>query len=250
MKRIARHSMICAALLTACHTPVPSASSGQPPQLDVGLARPLVGRWQVQFANGVKEVCRIGTNGKALVSEPHRTAVGRMEVRGASEVISYDDDRAERWTPVGERCVVEHWFPIPPALKRMPGSAGSPGLGFSHPAPVLGIADRVSDTERFEWPDATCDDTDVWIQSYFRFNGLPTNSVLRLGMNLDEFVTVLGEPTQRYRTKDGQIVTPEYQGQADDWVEWHHNPKGMHVAPFIRARVENGVVKELHAGRA
>ncbi len=247
---ICRHFFVFAALLSGW------LSAGEPPSPLLWFSSPLppespvIGRWKVQFANGVMEACRISTNGTALVSEPQRTSAGRTQVRGGATVIAYEDDRAERWTAVGARCVVEHWCPIPPGLKRMPGTVSNPSFDFSHPPPVLGIADRISDTERCEWPDATRDDTDVWIQWYCRFNGIPTNSVLRTGLNLDEFVKVLGEPTRRYRTRDGQIITPEYQGQAEDWVEWHHNPQGMHVAPFIRVRVENGVVKELHAGRA
>ena len=42
-------------------------------------------------------------------------------------VITFDDDRTERWTPVGKRMVVEHWY-----------------LSAQYPCckPVLGIAER------------------------------------------------------------------------------------------------------------
>lgn len=200
----------------------------------MGSDSPLVGRWKVEFANGVKEACRIGTNRTAVVSEALRTATGLMESRDNSVVISYQDDRIERWTPVGDRCVVEHWFPV---------------AAFSNTLPVLGIADRASETESFGWHDPTRDDTDVWMQIYFRCNGILTNSVLQVGMTLNEFIKVLGEPTQRYYTKDGRVVGPEYEDRSDKWVEWCHNPRGMHVAPFIRVRVEDGAVKEVRAGR-
>ncbi len=41
-------------------------------------------------------------------------------------VIKFDDDRIERWTPVGKRYVVEHWFP---------------SSQYRKTPPVLGIAE-------------------------------------------------------------------------------------------------------------
>jgi hypothetical protein len=41
-------------------------------------------------------------------------------------VIVCDDDRVERWTAVGQRMVVEHWFPA---------------AQFPSGTPVLGIAE-------------------------------------------------------------------------------------------------------------
>ena len=87
-----------------------------------------VGRWGVEFANGVKETCEIRRDGTASVAEPLRAAAGEVEVRGGSFVIVYRDDRTERWTPVGKRFVVEHWFP---------------GSRLPTVTPVLGIAERV-----------------------------------------------------------------------------------------------------------
>jgi hypothetical protein len=49
------------------------------------------------------------------------------EVKGGTVVIPLNHNRVERWTPVGNRCVVEHWFP----------SSQVPVV-----APVLGIAER------------------------------------------------------------------------------------------------------------
>ncbi len=49
--------------------------------------------------------------------------------------------------------------------------------------------------------------------------------------------------------KDGRIMKGDLKGQSAHWVEWHHNPQGYHVAPFIRVRVVNGVVEHLLAGR-
>jgi hypothetical protein len=44
-------------------------------------------------------------------AEPGRRCVGMAVVKGGSVVITWNDDRVERWTPVGKRYVVEHWFP-------------------------------------------------------------------------------------------------------------------------------------------
>src|SRR5262245_58257780 len=86
-----------------------------------------VGRWRVEFTNGVSEVCVIGRGGVAIVDEPLRRARGRAKISGNSMVLTFQDDRIERWTPVGQRFVVEHWFP---------------SLQFPAAAPVLGIAER------------------------------------------------------------------------------------------------------------
>jgi hypothetical protein len=62
----------------------------------------------------------------ASVAEPLRNSNGKVEVEDGRVVIVYQDDRAERWTPVGKRMVVEHWYP---------------GARFPSGTPVLGIAD-------------------------------------------------------------------------------------------------------------
>src|SRR5262249_32942906 len=86
-----------------------------------------VGKWRVEFTNGVTEVCVVGRGGVAIVHEPLRRARGKAEVSGNSVVLTFHDDRVERWTPVGQRFVVEHWFP---------------GSQFPGAVPVLGIAER------------------------------------------------------------------------------------------------------------
>jgi hypothetical protein len=108
----------------------PLASGGKPPpppppSAETGLP---VGRWSVEFANGVHQVCEVRKDGTASVVEPQRTAAGKAAVKGSSVVIVYDDDRVERWTPVGKRLVVEHWFPA----RQLPTVT-----------PVLGIAEPV-----------------------------------------------------------------------------------------------------------
>jgi len=85
-----------------------------------------VGTWRVEFTNGVIEECRIGNGGESSVEEPLRRSNGMAAVQGDSVVIAFHDDRVERWTPVGRRFVVEHWFPA----SRLPIAT-----------PVLGIAE-------------------------------------------------------------------------------------------------------------
>jgi hypothetical protein len=85
-----------------------------------------VGRWRVKFANGVKEVCEVRGDRTASVSEPLRASRGKAEVKDGSVVFVYQDDRVERWTPVGKRMLVEHWYP---------------GARFPSGTPVLGIAE-------------------------------------------------------------------------------------------------------------
>jgi hypothetical protein len=86
-----------------------------------------VGTWRVEFSNGVIEECRIGNGGESSVEEPRRRSNGMAVVKSDSVVITFNDDRVERWTSVGKRLVVEHWFP---------------GSRYPTAPPVLGIADR------------------------------------------------------------------------------------------------------------
>lgn len=88
-----------------------------------------VGRWSVEFANGVTEVCEIRKDGTASVVEPVQISGGKAVVSGSSVVIVFDNGRIQRWTPVGKRLVVEHWFPGSQFPTATPG--------------VLGIAERV-----------------------------------------------------------------------------------------------------------
>jgi hypothetical protein len=85
-----------------------------------------IGKWTIKFANGVVETCEVCKDGSASVVEPKRTSSGKVCIHDGAVVIYFDDDRVERWTTVGERQVVEHWFPA---------------SQFLTAAPVLGIAD-------------------------------------------------------------------------------------------------------------
>ena len=105
---------------------IPLPRQAEPPAPPVGEA--FVGQWTVEFTNGVLQKCEIEKDGKASVVEPLRTSAGKAVRQGDSFVITYEDDRAERWTPIGNRFIVEHWFPA----SQLPTGAA-----------VLGIADRV-----------------------------------------------------------------------------------------------------------
>ena len=69
------------------------------------------GKWKVLFANGVTEVCEIREDATVSVVEPLRRSTGKLQAKSGSVVMVFADDRVERWTPVGRRYVVEHWFP-------------------------------------------------------------------------------------------------------------------------------------------
>jgi hypothetical protein len=87
-----------------------------------------VGKWKVEYANGVAEACEVQKDGTAAVVEPVRIAGGKAVVSGGSVVLVFENGRVQRWTPVGKRFAVEHWFP---------------GSQFPTAGPgVLGIADR------------------------------------------------------------------------------------------------------------
>jgi hypothetical protein len=117
-------------LLAACAALALSLTSAgeppRPPAADPAEGLPL-GRWTVEFANGVVETCEIKRDGTASVVEPRRSAGGKVAAKDGSFVVACEDDRLERWTPVGQRMVVEHWYP---------------GSQVPVVAPVLGIAER------------------------------------------------------------------------------------------------------------
>jgi hypothetical protein len=112
-------------LASARAVPLPIAKKQNHPRST--LASQIAGQWNVKFANGVKEVCKIQINGVAFVDEPLRKSSGKGMVRDGTIVIAFDDNRVERWKVEGKRFVVEHWFP---------------GTQFPNGTPVRGIAKR------------------------------------------------------------------------------------------------------------
>jgi hypothetical protein len=83
------------------------------------------GKWKVEFTNQVAQLCDVLKSGDVTVNEANRESRGKAVARGNSVVVTYGDDRTERWTPAGKQFVVEHWFPA---------------SAFPTKPPVLGIA--------------------------------------------------------------------------------------------------------------
>jgi hypothetical protein len=120
----------------AAHAPVPAAQplgpqlGRHPPGIkSADRLSPWIGRWNVEFANGIQQVHELRNDYTATVKSDtlNWSSRGRIERDGKSVTITYRDDRVERWTPVGDRMVVEHWYPA----SRLPITA-----------PVLGIGER------------------------------------------------------------------------------------------------------------
>jgi hypothetical protein len=119
----------CAVLafsLTSAGDPPAPPGKFAPPPPDAGGAGLPVGKWTVAFANGVTETCEVKKDGTASVVEPARRSCAKVVAKGGSFLIACEDDRLERWTPVGKRMVVEHWYP---------------GSQVPVVTPVLGIAE-------------------------------------------------------------------------------------------------------------
>jgi len=105
---------------------MPLFATGKLPPQPAALELP-VGKWQIEFTNGVVETCEIHPNGCAFEAEPLRRSPGKVSIRGKSIVIAFDDDRTERWTRLHRRWLVEHWCP---------------SKAFPRGEPVLGVAER------------------------------------------------------------------------------------------------------------
>jgi hypothetical protein len=110
----------------------PVLGRGGPPPLPPGPAPLLlpnrqatlpVGTWKVEYANEVTEVCNFQKDGTTAVVEPVRIA-GKAVVNGSSIVMTFDNGRVQRWTPIGGRFVVEHWFPGSQFPTATPGTQG------------------------------------------------------------------------------------------------------------------------------
>jgi hypothetical protein len=99
-------SALFSALLVGEALAIPPAPEAE----NVGPTIP-AGKWVVTFSNGVVETCEVAQDGMVSVSEPRRSSRGKAEAKDDAVVVPFEDDRVERWTPVGNRFVVEHWFP-------------------------------------------------------------------------------------------------------------------------------------------
>lgn len=83
-------------------------------------ADPWRGRWQVRFTNGKIQDYQLGDEGAVRVTSHNWTSTGEGERKGGSLVIRYGDERAERWSLVGDQMVVEHWHPASAMDRRAP----------------------------------------------------------------------------------------------------------------------------------
>jgi hypothetical protein len=123
--------------------PEPTAKTLPPVELPIG-------KWTVELANGVIEVCEIRKDGTASVVEPKRTSPGKATIKDNAIMIAFEDDRLERWRPVGKRMVVEHWHPgshepaVTPVLGVAVRTTWQPGDGLS-------AADK-DDFKSYAWP--------------------------------------------------------------------------------------------------
>jgi hypothetical protein len=109
-----------ALLFTVCVLlTLPLTTAADPPKPENA---PPVGKWSVEFANGVVEKVEIKKDGTATVTEPARASDGKVTAVPGAFLFVCEDGRVERWTPVGRRMVVEHWasvdqMPSGPAVK-------------------------------------------------------------------------------------------------------------------------------------
>jgi hypothetical protein len=107
------------------------SAAGDPPAPQVKNPGPdakFVGRWMVTFSNGVIESCEVRNDGSASERETLRSSEGTVSQQAGAILITFTDDRVERWTAVDKRMVVEHW---------------SPAAAYPAGDKVVGIADRV-----------------------------------------------------------------------------------------------------------
>lgn len=141
-----KFSILAAAALLTVAVTVFGLAVGQQVPVPKSLERPkppdtseswVVGQWAIQFENGVNESCSVSKDGSAKTQETRRTSPGKIEVRDGAILIVSDDDRLERWTSVGKKAVVEHWFPA---------------SAYPKQKPVVGIAERVPENDALSRP--------------------------------------------------------------------------------------------------
>jgi hypothetical protein len=96
-------------LATGVVLTLPRTAPGDPPAPPKADRAPPVGKWTVEFANGVFEKVEIKKDGTATVTEPARTSDGKVTATQDTYLFVCEDGRIDRWTPVGKWMVVEHW---------------------------------------------------------------------------------------------------------------------------------------------
>lgn len=183
-------------------------------QFDSAIRPPIrlpVGRWSVGFANGVTQTCVIRKDGTTSVVEPRRASSGKAAVKDGSVVIVYDDDRVERWTSVGQRLVVEHWYPA---------------AQFPSGAAVLGIADRsqpVEVTALDEAKSLTLDIASVFV--HYRFELQP-----------DQFTTIMKTLAGNPRIRHLRLHLPNSAHVKDETLDVLREFQSLETLELIDAR--------------
>jgi hypothetical protein len=76
------------------------------------------------------------------------------------------------------------------------------------------------------------------IRDYLKWNRIETSTIPKVGMKLEELVTILGEPTSRLSVQ-GDSVIKDPNGP---FVNWRGNKGGAQAAPSIAVQIEDGVV--------
>ena len=87
------------------------------------------GTWWTKFANGVNQRIVLADNTCRGGNDHGWSSKGTLDHEDGRIIITYEDDRLERWTPVGRRMVIEHWHPA---------------SAYPEAKPVVGIAERTS----------------------------------------------------------------------------------------------------------
>ena len=87
------------------------------------------GTWWTRFDNGVSQRMVLAGNTCRGGNNHGWSSKGKLDHDDGRIIITYEDDRLERWTPIGHRMVVEHWHPA---------------SAYPDTKPVVGIAERTS----------------------------------------------------------------------------------------------------------
>lgn len=122
------HLLLANLLIAVPPAPIQDDSSKLPAVVGETAAEKPSGKWRVEYANGITEVCTVNKEGGAVVTDPVRI-VGRAAASGNAILFLFENGRAQRRTPIGKRFVVEHWFPG----DKFPTTAAST-LGIAEPA--------------------------------------------------------------------------------------------------------------------
>lgn len=168
---------------------------GPVPHAGPEVSQPVAGKWIVEFANGVTETYWFFTDGRVAVFEPRRLAGVKQTVKDNSVEIVFGDDRVERWTRVGNRHVVERWFPGSqfPTATPLRGIAESPPDGI---AVMLQLGGRVRFSDQrallsvsFEGPRTL---TDMYICNLEQVKDLPALRLVETEVTDDGLMEVKG----------------------------------------------------------